>query len=62
MKAQANSAKHSIFITKIFDKFITRYMAHMWPQLLRRACHPVAGGMAMRKKAAPESANWCRLL
>ena len=28
------------------EEVIGRYMAHMWPELLKRACHPVMMGMA----------------
>ena len=28
------------------DEVLGRYMAHMWPELLKRACHPVMGGSA----------------
>ena len=28
------------------QQVMSRYMAYMWPQLLRRACHPVLGGSA----------------
>lgn len=29
------------------DEVLARYMAHMWPVLLRRACHPVLAGDAV---------------
>jgi hypothetical protein len=36
------------------QQVMSRYMAYMWPQLLKRACHPVIGGRA----AAPALDIW----
>jgi hypothetical protein len=36
------------------EDVLGRYMEHMWPELLRRACHPVAFGLA----AAPALDLW----